>query len=92
MKIIGLLMIVSVLFNPHLLGVLLGRLFLACGNAIFVTTQTAVEKILTEDENSSVPISMRQSTTLSPWLLSFNGLGIAFLVVWARSKSGVGST
>ena len=28
-KIIGLLMVVSILFNPHLLGVLLGKLFLA---------------------------------------------------------------
>ena len=90
LKIIGLLMAVSVLFNLHLLGVLLGKLFLACGNAIFVTTQSAVEKILTEEDNTSVPISMRQSTSLSPWLLSFNGLGIAFLIVWARSKSGTG--
>ena len=86
-KIIGLLMAVSILFNPHLLGVLLGKLFLACGNAIFVITQSAVEKILTEEDNTSVPINMRQTTSLSPWLLSFNGLGIAFLIVWARSKS-----
>ena len=92
LKIIGLLMAVSVLCNPHLLGVLLGKLFLACGNAIFVTTQSAVEKILTEEENTSVPVNMRQSTSLSPWLLSFNGLGIAFLIVWARSKSGTGGS
>ena len=62
----------------------MGKLFLAVFNAVFTTTQTTIEHILLDEEHMAVGEGLKAGSSISPWLLSFNSLGVIALFILYR--------